>query len=160
MKRVTAWFVHTNLKRETSKMNARRTAIALAIIGLLATTISAQAALVWSDNFDSYALHSGYSWGNLEWQSSWVQGINGVDFISDPTGNGRGNVLRLGLSPYGGNDEDHTTLPPSSECTCRTKPSAAAARGAKAGLSSQVGNAVMISGTGAMRLRIASTHRR
>jgi hypothetical protein len=93
-------------------MNARRTAIALAIIGLLATTITAQAALVWSDNFNSYTPWDGVynpgsgmpanSSGALPGQGTWVQptGYYGaaqpLRVVTDPTGSGMGNVVDLG----------------------------------------------------------------
>jgi len=77
-------------------MNTRQTAIALVIIGLLATSISTQAAPapVFQDNFDSYTV------GALPSQGEWVEtpGYGGLLQLKvDPTGQGMGKVAVFGI---------------------------------------------------------------
>ena len=97
-------------------MNTRQAAIAIAlgIIGLLATSITTQAApIVWSDNFDSYTD------GDLPGQGSWNQLVRTDN--SSPFGSpmyvvanpyGAGKVVDLGVS-NGGNINAHIFLPTS-----------------------------------------------
>ena len=78
-------------------MNTRQTAIALGIIGLLATSITTQAVptLVLQDNFDNYTA------GDLNSQGSWVASLNPVDItvvdaLGAGLGSGHGNAVKLG----------------------------------------------------------------